>query len=201
MFNQPKRYITILSVLCVALTPLTLSAGDYRDAPETMEDPAADLADLYAWHEGSVLNTILTFAANASPGEAPDWDPNVLYGVHLDLDNDNIADLDVWIRFGQNDLGEWGLQVTGLPGANQWVTVGPVGRSIDAGNGLLVWAGLADDPFFFDEEGFQNTIDSGVFMISEHDSRAGKNALAVVMQMELALLSETFRIWATTGRL
>jgi hypothetical protein len=201
MFKQPKRSISLLLTLFFIFTPLSLTAGDHRDAPATTDDPSADLADLFAWHEGNVLNTILTFAADSSPGEAPSWDPNVLYGVHLDLNNNNIADLDIWVRFGQNDLGDWGIQITGLPGATQWVTVGPIDRSIDAGNGLLVWAGLADDPFFFDEEGFQNTIDSGVFMISEHDSRAGKNAMAIVMQMDLSLLSEEFRIWATTGRL
>ena len=99
-------------------------AADHVDAPAISADPAADITDFYAWAEGDSLYTVLAFAGLAESGEPGVYDPDVVYGIHVDNDGDGASDRDLWIRFGQNAEGGWGMQVIGLAGAD--TVIGPV---------------------------------------------------------------------------
>jgi hypothetical protein len=168
-------------------------------------DPAADIADFYAWHDdnGHVV-TIVTFAGLTAAGGSATWDADVLYGVHIDNNGDNLADHNIWVRFGQDAGGGWGMQVVGLPGGDATVE-GNVDMALDAGNGLKAWAGLADDPFFFDLQGFNDTLATGTLSFDPtRDSLAGTNVTAIALTMDEAAArgaSTTFDIWTTTARL
>jgi hypothetical protein len=156
------KRISILSctVAALGLGLAGLQAADHAEAPESGSDPAADLADLYAWHtDDSTLVTVLTFAGLSVSGDPALYDADVLYGIHIDNDGDAIADHDVWVRFGQDSLGGWGLQVVGMPGTGAPV-FGPVEHVIAAPGGRI-FAGLRDDPFFFDLAGFNTTVSTG----------------------------------------
>ena len=90
-------------------------AADHAEAPTAAADAAADLADIYAWHtDDRTLVVGITFAGLGLAGDPAMYDEDVLYGVHIDNDGDNLPDYDVWARFGQDELGEWGLQVENL---------------------------------------------------------------------------------------
>ena len=96
-----------------------------------------------------------------------------------------------------------GVQVENLPGTTEAV-VGAVGEAIDAGNGLSVYAGLKDDPFFFDLEGFNTTLETGTVSFDpKRDSVAGLNVSSIILEMNLAAASngsEQLAVWASTGR-
>jgi hypothetical protein len=128
-------------------------------------------------------------------------DPTVLYGVHIDNDGDNEPDLNTWIRFGQNAGGQWGVQVVGLPGSEDAV-VGPIDTVIDAQLGLRVFAGLRDDPFFFDLDGFNETKMTGALSFDAmNDTFAQTNVTSIVLEMSTdAVVSggTTFNLWAST---
>ena len=173
--------------------------------PGTQADPAADIADLYAWHDGDKLIAALTYAGLQAPtaGQTATYDDDIVYVIHIDNDGDNLADIRVQTRFGQNDQGQWGVQVRNLPGIAGRVS-GPVETVIDAGNDLSVFAGLREDPFFFDLEGFNDTLASGTLMFDNtRDSVAGLNVSAIVLEMDLDAATNgtgTANMWATTGR-
>lgn len=192
--------VLLAGILCTVTG--TVIAADHIDSPVAMADGAADITDLYAWAEGDSVVAIVAFAGLSEAGTPATYDPDVLYGIHVDNDGDGESDHDIWARFGQNDAGEWGIQVTGLAGEE--AVVGPVEQTIDAALGQRVFAGLRDDPFFFDLEGFQDTLADGTLQFSpKRNFFAGINVTAIVVQAsrdQLANGNEPFSIWATTRR-
>jgi hypothetical protein len=179
-------------------------AADHLEAPGTMADTAADITDVFAWHAEGKLVVVVDYDGLQPAGSTGTYDADVLYGIHIDNDDDNESDVDVWVRYGQNSMGEWGVQVSGLPGGDP-VVDGPVDTNIDAGGGLQVYAGPREDPFFFDLDGFKATLMSGTVMFdSTHDTFAASNVTAIVVEMDAATASggsDDIRVWATTGRL
>lgn len=179
------------------------AASDHDDAPVSTADPAADLGDLYAWHTPDRLTIALTFAGMQEAGGEGAWDRDLLYGIHIDRDADGVADIDIWIRFGQDVFGQWGVQVSGLPGSGPEPIVGPIDAVLVAGK-RRVFAGLRDDPCFFDLDGWQATLDTHTLLFDPtHDSFAGTNASAIVLELELAAVvedAEWIQLWATTHR-
>ncbi|MEE2828949.1 MAG: DUF4331 family protein [Myxococcota bacterium] len=186
------------------LTGLNAQAADHAEAPASAADPAADIADLYAWHTDSgTLVTSLTFAGLGAPGDAAVYDEDVLYGIHIDNDGDNESDIDIWARFGQDSQGNWGVQVSGLPGAG--APVSSAVETVTSVAGGSLFAGLRDDPFFFDLAGFNETVSTGdVSFDSTRDSLAGTNVTAIVLEMDLGAVvvdGNNLRLWATSGRI
>jgi hypothetical protein len=185
-------------------TPLA-DAADHLDAPMSAADAAADITDFYSWHDpaGDRIVAAMAFAGLSEGGLPATYDDGVLYGIHVDHDGDGLADHDVWVRFGQNAAGDWGVQVQGLPGAVGSV-VGPVETVLDAGLNLRVFAGLRDDPFFFDFDGFNMTLASGTLSFdSERDSFRMTNVTMIVVEMSVdaaAAGSNQVQLWATTAR-
>ncbi len=188
----------------LALGTSGVFAADHAEAPGTQADSAADISDFYAWHTADdKVVAVIDFAGLAAAGDPATYDADVLYGIHIDNDDDNEPDLDVWVRFGQNGAGEWGVQVVDLPGADA-VVEGPVDTNLDAGNGLQVYAGPREDPFFFDLDGYLATTMSGTLMFdSTNDTFAGLNVTSIVVEMDAATAgggNDQFQMWATTGR-
>ncbi|WP_086001278.1 DUF4331 family protein [Plesiocystis pacifica] len=177
-------------------------AADHDEADTTsFDDAAADIGDLYAFHDGERLTLILTVDGYKLRTEETVYDDGVLYGVHIDTDGDNVADHDLWARFGSNAAGEWAVQVEGIPGADGPL-VSPVDEVLEVEGGASIFAGTRDDPFFFDLDGFQDTLATGTVAFNpERDFVAIKNTVAIVVEFDHAALgSETFGVWATTGR-
>ncbi|QED28719.1 DUF4331 domain-containing protein [Microvenator marinus] len=212
--NRWTRVLPVVAIAAAAGLYLTqtqpVDAADHTDPPDRVGTPgnAADIGDIYAWHntaEGT-LTVALTFSGPLAPAadQAGNYDDDVLYAIHIDNTGDNVANHNIYARFGQNDLGDWGVRVEGIPGATAPVE-GAVEATIDAGNDVKVWAGLRDDPFFFDLEGFQDTLSTGDLSFDNtRDSFAGANITTIVLEMPLdaARGAETeFQVWATTGTL
>jgi hypothetical protein len=204
---------TRLAVIGLGVTALLLlgndgvRAADHNEAPGTMidVDNAADISDVYAWHtDNGTLVTVLNFAGLAEAGAPPTYDLDVLYGIHIDNNGDNAADIDIWCRFGTNmAMDAWGVQCLNIPGAAGPVE-GPVESTIDGGNGVMVFAGGREDPFFFDLDGYKATLMSGSVMFnSANDTFAGLNVTSIVIEMDAAMAAgdgTTLQVWATSGR-
>lgn len=177
-------------------------AADHAEAPGASADPAADIADFYAWVSNDRFVAAITFAGLGAAGQPATYDADVLYVVHVDNDGDNVSDLDILVRFGQNGAGEWGVQAEGLPGLMDPLS-GAVATTLEDGDHRL-FAGLRDDPFFFDLAGFQDTLMTGnVSFDSTRDSFAGTNVTAIVLEGPVTgfLAGGTgLNVWATTAR-
>lgn len=200
---------------------LAATAGFQAEAADHLDPPArtnpdsggtdrnADIADVFAWHRGSGATrsvvTVLSFAGPNLPAadqEIP-CDRDVLYQIHVSNDADLDPEFDITARFGEDDLGNCFVQLTGIPGAGSAPIVAPVERVVQR-NGVSVFAGLRDDAFFFDLVGFRETLTMGTIrMTDDRDFFAGKNTPAIVVEFPLIAVSpgdEAFRVWATTSR-
>jgi Domain of unknown function (DUF4331) len=201
-----RRGALIAGGIAIAALPLlsTISrAADHADAPATKEDHAADITDVYAWHDDDKITVAVDFAGLSEAGVPADYDAEVLYTIHVDNNGDATSDFDILVRFGQNGAGDWGVQVVDLPGIADPV-VGAVEQVIDAGLGLRVFAGLRDDPFFFDLDGFKMTVADGTLHFDmTRDTFAGTNIVTVMVEMSRDAVAgdgDNLAIWASTGR-
>lgn len=183
------------------------TGADHQEAPGTRVDPAADIADLYAWHDTAAnrLTVALTYDGLQAPGPRArgTFEENVYYVFHLDNDGDFLSDLMVVAYFMDTGKGLPDLVVADLPGADGPVSA-RVGTIREVAGGQRIFAGLRDDPFFFDLEGFLTTLQTGTLSFNGmRDSVAGLNASAIVLEMDLAAALDggsALNLWATTSR-
>jgi Domain of unknown function (DUF4331) len=103
----------LASLLAMGMVmPTGLLASSHREAPITALDHKADITDLYAfvsYSENQKPNTTpskVTFILNVDPflepANGPNWfpfDPDILYEIHVDNDQDALADITFQIRF------------------------------------------------------------------------------------------------------
>ena len=185
----------------LALSSLAALASDHREAPGASAQVVADIGDYYAWHEADTLNLVLTFSTFAEAGADATYSSDVLYTFHFDTTGDNLSNVDVYTRFAQDTAGAWGMQITGITEAP---IVGAVETTITNGD-ISAFAGSTDDPFFFDQEGFRETLSTGTIAFDPmRDSVAGFNVTSIVLQAPLSAIVgdvTSFQTWATTGSL
>lgn len=137
---------------CIALGSLLLSltalAADHRDSPIATNDPAADINDVYTFvNPNDARELIVAVTAVPLATARSQFSDVVDYRIHLD-----------------NGSGEQLITCT-FPGSTRINCVGPgalsasgsVGAHIRGNGGLRVYAGLRDDPFFFDLDAFNAT--------------------------------------------
>lgn len=215
-----------LALAAVLATSVSVMSADHAESPGADADPAADLADVFIFPSptgsGKTVGAI-TFGGRSAPRSRIDGDlacdPNVIYTFHIDREAaggfDNVADVQVHARFGRNGRGECGIQLENVPGSG--TVSGPV-ETVNEANGLKFFAGVRNDPFFFDAEGYAALVASfaapgqsgdvaGAFRVGtapRRDSFAGRNVAAIVFEMDTGAMTgpgSRVRVWGTTGRI
>ena len=184
-------------------------AADHLDPPNRATGPgdATDIADFYAWTVGSgadqKLVMVLTFAGPAPVGTPATYDRDVLYTIHIDNTNDQLPNTSIYVRFAPNSSGDWGVQMINVPGSVGPIT-GPVNETLEVG-GAKVFTGLRDDPFFFDLQGYGETLSTGTLSFdSTRDFFAGQNATAITLEVPISAalgVGNTLNLWAMTARI
>ena len=186
----------------------SLQASDHDESPLAKEDAAQDITDLYVFDSGSGTTTIIVCWAGFNDSRPqPDvegvYAEDALYTIWVDNNGDNKADHSIYWRYGRNGAGDVGIQWEGIPGAEAKVS-GAVESVFDAGDGARVWSGHADDPFFFDAQGYLETLDTGTVAItSGRDFLAGLNVTAAAIEIDTALLQDgdsPMQFWVTASR-
>ena len=211
----PKRAVGIAGLLSAAALALTTTerqaiAADHLDPPnrtdpafDTTPDRSADIADIYAWHTADNLIMALTFAG-PNPGSLPaTYDRDILYTINIsNAGSPTDAEVSIRFRFGQ-DGSKYGVEISGLPDGGAPL-VGPVEQTLTR-NGILARAGLYDDPFFFDLQGFRETRSTGTLsFVSSRSFFTGQNDTAMVLQIPRRFVengSNQINIWVTSARI
>lgn len=195
----------LVAGLVFAFSAHEVIAADHGEAPLAAADPTADILDFFAWHkdDGKVV-AIITYNGFIPAGGNPVYDPDVVYAIHIDNDMDNVADHTAWIRVAANATDQWYARFEGMPGVADPV-VGPVNTPVDIGPGSeQAWVGLADDPFFFDLDGYLATLDTAtVSFDSSNDNFAGENVMAIVVELSEDAVGgggTNIQLWASTYR-
>src|ERR1041385_7325931 len=97
-----KPLVCLFTALQLALP--TLPAASHREAPITALDRTADITDWYAfvsYDSPGKVTMILNVDPLLEPSNGPNYfpfDPNVLYEMHVDINNDGKAD-DIVFQF------------------------------------------------------------------------------------------------------
>lgn len=214
--SRIKRLLPAIAIALLAIgagilisSSEPVEAADHTDPPDRVTaGDATDIGDVYAWHDSGAgtLTMVLTIAGPVAPvaDQTGTYDTDALYGIHIDNNGDNAPNFDIWVKFGQNDLGDWGVQVEGLPGTTGPV-VGAVETEIAGEANTKVWAGLRDDPFFMDLQGFQDTVAMGSIEFDPtRDFFAGLNITAIVIEVPLTAAQgggDSLGVWATSASL
>lgn len=194
----------------------TVQAADHGDpfGGDPTVNPGADIADFYAWHDGTNVKFIITYAGLAAAGGDPVYRNDVSYKIHINTnagrfggeEGDQTDEFTIDVRFGQRPSDDaWGMQVSGIPGVATPI-VGEVGGTLSEG-GAMVHAGLHDDPFFFDLAGFLATATTGTLSFSSLtddapvDFAEGLNAMGIVVEFPISALggATSFDAWASTA--
>ncbi len=170
----------------------SLTAADHLEPPlrtdpaaDNNPDKAGDIADIYLYYTADQLVLAVTFAGPQATTLPAVYDPDMIYTLQLSNDGDpSSTEFPIEIRFGRDVNGNNGVRVSGLPGG---LTIeGPVETSLQSASGIRVRAGLYDDPFFFDAQGFRETRASGTLAFNnQRNFFAGQNITAVVLQIPL----------------
>jgi hypothetical protein len=185
-----------------------VTAADHFDPPARVGtvvgntiDIAADIADLYAFHDANNVYIALDFAGPANADLPAVYDRNVVYTINVSnqgLRTD--AEIPIEVRFGFDGVFP-GVQVTGLPGGT---ITGPVETNIVRPNGIIVRVGLFDDPFFFDQQGFTETRQIGTLAFNNQRTPFhGRNDTYITLSIPRPLIDagQPLDLWATTARI
>ena len=215
-----KTKILIGAAVAVVLGSSILWAADHIDAP-AVTGQATDITDVYAFKgadPGSrvfVVNTqgLLSPTATATAK----FDANTLIEINIDNNNDNVEDLVIQAIYDGTNMKFYGPVAPSATGTKSKLegavtaTVGvtPYGAAAPVmatgTNGIKVFAGPRDDPFFFDLDQFKKVIagTASGFNNPGKDTFAGSNVLSLVVEVPVALLNAAngkINIWAETKK-
>jgi hypothetical protein len=184
-------------------------AADHLDPPARTTgegaDIASDIADIFVWNDASTVKIVMTTAGPQVAGVPPTYDKDVLYQLHISNTGDPTASpFTIYIRYGKDASGNWGVQFSGIPGASGPVS-GPVQTMLTDGTVIKAEAGLFTDPFFFDLEGFNDTKNTGILSIrNDRNFFAGKNDTSFVIEFPRSAIengTKPINVWGETGRI
>jgi hypothetical protein len=193
-------------------------AADHLDPPGRVDpdptkagaaaDRESDIADVFVWHRNPGAAQTVVLAMSFSGPNAPAaftklaCDKNVLYTINIDKNEDGKADIAITARFGKDDKDNCFVKFDGVPGINGSVVTRT--ENVTDRAGARFFAGLRDDAFFFDLQGFRQTFDTGkVSMISDRDFFKGLNTPVIALEVPAQAIAQgnnSFRVWATTAR-
>lgn len=201
----------------------TSAAADHVDAPG-LTPPGGnlqlDLTDVYAWR-ARTGKTVLALAVNGltAPGKRPLFASGtptvsktnaVTYWLRVDNNGDAVSDVDLGISFSKANAA--GVQLMTVKRNGKVLVTGrtsPGREAVVRGKaGVRAFAGLRDDPFFFDLDGYLNILskEAGKSFLGctspRSDFFAGKNVSAIVLELPSSLLtragSSQIGVWAAT---
>ncbi len=161
--------LTAAALAGVALMAREGTSSDHVDTAEVELSPTLDLNDVYVF-PGSADNRIVLVMDVASPINAlgrsvTRFDPNALYQFKIDNTGDAVEDLVLQFLFDEMSDGTARVNVLGPAAPNG---VGQINRPVTSpvsannafnanfttANGMTVFAGPRNDPFYLDFEQF-----------------------------------------------
>lgn len=215
-----RRSLAALLAIGVISSATYLIAADHIDAP-AVTGKASDITDFYAFESPSnssnlvfVVNTQGLLAPMATAAAAFDSDVMLEVNVDNSSNKDNMEDLVLQVTFENGKVQVYGPVAPIEKGLNS--TLVTTGNKVEAdistyagspmtgeANGIKVFAGPRDDPFFFDLDQYKKVIagTASGFNNPGTDTFAGTNVMSVVIELPKSLLgSGTINAWATTNR-
>ena len=213
-----KRKIFITTLLCLVVAAAgIIYAADHIDAPSVTNKPT-DITDVYVFRAENPDNMV--FVANTqgllTPGATADakFDENTMIEFNIDNNGDNVEDLVIQCIAKNGKMKVYGPGVPKVTGTVSYLNINKLSVQTDitkygqspvigiGDNGVKVFAGPRDDPFYFDLVRFRQVIagQASSFNNPGNDTFAGTNVLGLVVEVPKSLLnsSGTINVWAET---
>ncbi|QOD61245.1 DUF4331 family protein [Polaribacter haliotis] len=212
-----KKSKILLGTVIIAIVGLiTVVAADHIEAPAA-KGTTADITDFYAFQGEDTSNIV--FVANVqgllapSATAAASFDENVLVEFNIDTNNDNVEDLVIqaiprdgkMYFFGPFSPSATGLTSNiGFASTQSSVAITNYGASATVGNenGLKMFAGPRDDPFFMDFARYGEIIAGNATGFNDpgSDTFKGTNVLSIVVEVPKSRIggSGTINTWVET---
>jgi len=221
--------LVVVAALAAALTsqtrPPAAVGADHLDAPGLTPpggDLRTDITDLYAFRAKSgrtvlVLNVNgLTKAgkqaAFASSAPSVRRTRRVVYNLRVDNNADARSDVNLAVSFGRPDGN--GVQRMLVKRNGKTIVSGRTSAfgdvRVNTSGAVSAYAGMRDDPFFFDLNGFINILSTkpGESFLGckkpRPDAFKGTNVSSIVLELPAAMLTgsgaSAIGVWATTNR-
>ena len=212
--KKTKIFITAFVCLVVAAAGI-IYAADHIDAPAVTNKPT-DITDVYVFRGQNPDNMV--FVANTqgllSPGATADagFDENTMIEFNIDNTGDNVEDLVIQCIAKNGKMKVYGPSIPKVTGTISYLNINKLSVQTDitkygqealvatGDNGVKVFAGPRDDPFFFDLVAFRNVISGSASSFNNpgNDTFAGTNVMAIVVEVPKSLLGSngTINVWA-----
>jgi len=212
-----RRKIFIATLLFFVVAAGIIYAADHIDAPSVTNKPT-DITDVYVFRAENPDNMV--FVANTqgllTPGATADakFDENTMIEFNIDDNGDNVEDLVIQCIAKNGKMKVYGPVAPKITGTTSYLNITKLSVQTDitsygqapqigiGDNGVKVFAGPRDDPFFFDLTRFKQIIagQATSFNNPGHDTFAGTNVMGLVVEVPKSLLNSTgtINVWAET---
>ena len=233
----PLAIVLAVGVLRVPVP--AVHGADHADAPNASNDAAADLNDIYAFLDPNdntqvvVVVTLRGFIAAGENANLGQFDHRILTAIELETTGDANSDAYLSVTFSPQTsraVPQTATITTGtLPGGAPTLlftaptTISTTAKTApaqtvttDGATGIRFFAGMTDDPFFFDIPGFGRFVTSVLAgtpdptqLTRGRDSFAGYNTMSIVVSIprsrlpgvaSLGVGARTFRVNGTPGQ-
>lgn len=208
--------------------PTTVRAADHGDGTSASLDRSCDVGDLYLFTDPNnakkvvIIGTVQGFIVPSEAGNFGVFDPNVQFRFKIENSGDAKFDKAIDVTFSPRATAAVGPQTQiatiAISGVNEVLTAPATNPTLAntpnpqvvtrlSTTGVDFYAGIADDPFFFDIVGFNRFVakavagdaTAGAELNRGRDSFAGYNTMAIALRVPVALLSADGATAATLG--
>jgi Domain of unknown function (DUF4331) len=218
-----KKKLLIGFALSALLVGGIVYAADHIDAPAVTgansTSLSTDITDVYAF-QSPADNTKMVLVFNVRGLLSPTatatatFGSNVLYEMNIDNTGDNVEDLVIQFLVQNGKVRAYGPVAAGVTGTASTIKTASGFTAVDVTpygsapitatgtNGMKIFAGPRDDPFFFDLTRYKEII-AGTqtsFRNPGVDAFAGTNILSLIAEVPKSLLgtSATINYWCET---
>jgi hypothetical protein len=183
--------LTLLATAGAVAGISVVRASDHLDGPRATANPAADVADVFAFTSPEdPSKVVLAMTVTPYATDAASFSSQVDYAFRVQrvaalqpLTLDGTV-LDVTCAVATAEGGSPLVTCKGPGGASASAAIGEVKP---AGPPMRVFAGLRADPAFFDRQGALATVASGHASFTGQNAFAGADVLAIVVEVDAAL--------------
>jgi hypothetical protein len=226
------RAVSVTLVVLLAAAALVIGsnatrvgAADHLDAPTVKHDGRIDINDVYVFQGKNANKTALVMTVNPAAGllSPTTFRHGAVYEFKVDTTGDAIEDMALRIRFGEvRRDGSQAIRIFRARGEHARMGTrghllgkGSTNKVIDLKGDGRAWAGLADDPFFFDLARFQQfkatllagggLADLGGLVDCNRTNPGptnffkGLNGTAIVIELPDSALGGTIHLWGETS--
>jgi len=204
--------VFLASISLAVSTFLPVNAADHAEATLVAGDPAADIADVFAFldpNDNSKVVLAMDVEGFIVPSELLNlsfFSPDVTYQLQIENTGDAVADQFIDVTFSpQTSRSKPQTATIKLPNGAEFTapttvqtlaaSPNPLVVTTDPTTGVSFFAGLTDDPFFFDIVGFNRFVSSVLGgtpdpskLQRDRDSFAGYNIHMIALSIPASML-------------